>query len=144
MDAGPVKIKVSNDLAWLLPFIRELYHHSPDIVGKIKEIRSYKVSLEKEIQNLGSSRRIGKYYSIWLLSHWNCKGRYVKRYMGSILEVLAHELAHLVCWEHTGTHFIAQAYFIYVFGRVMEKLKIKNYVITRMGRYDKQRLSRIP
>lgn len=99
---------IAKDLSWLFPFIDEVDHLVP--LDKLTSIRGYKQQWNKQVASYGGTHSDGEVYNITLLTHVYSKTR--KRHepeaMGLIIDTLAHELAHLVFWEHGWEHFRLQ------------------------------------
>lgn len=126
-----MKPKFSKSLEWMVPFVYSVEHLVP--LHKLKAIRGYSVKNGKEEQAYGSIIRRSRYYTINLKTTIN-EVKNVKRkpkpeFVARSLEVLAHELSHLVVWEHTSEHFALQAIILYEFAKVLKSLQIEDTYI---------------
>lgn len=107
----PLSIRVSKDLAWILPFLEKTHQTLPRLQLPLR-INSFRPSLSRRLRTLGTS-----YYDegiINLASHFQIierrtgRNRVIKGLRKisrkKILETLAHELAHLHVVEHNYEH----------------------------------------
>lgn len=128
-----MKVKLSKNLDWLFPFLVSVEHLVP--LHKLKNIRSYSVKNGLEEQAYGSivRSRNNKSFSINLKTTINERKNKRKEpkpeFVARILETLAHELSHLVVWEHTSEHFALQAVILYEFAQVLKTMQIEDTYI---------------
>lgn len=120
-------IKYSKDLLWLKPFVECL-----DVLPlkKLQRIKGYRVAKNLDSQSYGSIvTKDGKKYSINIETYTYSKKdkQYRKKRIEEILLTLAHELAHLVHWEHTPQHFQLQSNIMWCFSLTLHELKIKDH-----------------
>lgn len=129
-------IRISSELEWLLPFVESA--HGIVNVKKLSRLTAYRVPFRKEPKVAGVCTRWsvdGRVtdWSISLLTHDRIKipssrrkpkYRYEPIDAGTILESLAHELAHLSGLEHDPGHTDRTARILDRFVGVMEKLGI--------------------
>ena len=107
----PLRIKVSRDLHWVLPYLEKTHQYLPRLQMPIA-IRSYKPSKSRRLRTLGSS-----YYDEGIINlatyeqTFIREGRRKKAIKGlrrmpryKILETLAHELAHFHVADHNYEH----------------------------------------
>jgi hypothetical protein len=124
-----VSIKYHKKILWFKPFVDSV----PDLVdlGRITHIRAFKVRPEFEEQTNGSAIKYRNKYSINILTHYYLKAqeRYQHRTLGTVLEDLAHELAHVGVWEHLPNHFKLQSEIQVRFAQVLEDLGIKDHSV---------------
>lgn len=127
MARTKINIRVSPDLAWLFPYIARLQKW--DMLKKLAKIRSYRVPLGRYERTYGSITRHRGKFCISLCTKVQSldKSCYLLSDKGTILETLAHELAHIIEWEHTPKHFELTARFCLLFSKVMKKTKIQDY-----------------
>lgn len=109
-DHESLRIKVTRELHWVLPYLEKTHQILPRLQMPLA-INSYRPSLKRRLRTLGSS-----YYDEGVINlvthqqiferrkgHRAIKGlRRLSRYR--ILETLAHELAHLHVAEHNFEH----------------------------------------
>jgi hypothetical protein len=107
----PLRISVTKDLQWVLPFLEKTHQILPRLQMPVK-INGYKPSLTRSLRTLGTS-----YYDegvINLVTHKQVFGKKHGRNKvitglrkiskSEILETLAHELAHFHVVEHNFEH----------------------------------------
>lgn len=102
---------------------------------KLKYVKAYKVPENKNENTFAVITRLDNKFSI-SIRLWKQtfkvkeKNRvfagYTTHYLASILETLAHELAHLKYWKHTYEHFELTARIMLEFSTVLRDLKIKD------------------
>jgi hypothetical protein len=123
------KIKYSKDLKWLEPFVNHVNMYIP--LEKIKTIKSYKVKEGLEEQAYGSTVKRGNKYSINILNYrWSrVDNQYHPETIAVLLDVLAHELAHVQqdkkdFGKHDYKHFKIQAWILASFADILKQLDI--------------------
>jgi hypothetical protein len=123
-------IKYSRDLIWLKPFVEALNISDILPLEKLKSIKGYRVTKGLDSQSYGSIITSNKRkYSINLETQIYSKKsqEYKDKSCEEILLTLAHELAHLVHWEHTPGHFRLEASILYYFSYTLQDLDINNH-----------------
>lgn len=129
---------VTANLQWLTPYLKAVAHIVP--LDRIKTIKGYRVPLHHIENQEGALTRYKhkKKVTIALLTQMH---KIKKAHIGElkiavrhvdmvkdpvfqerILCTLAHELAHLIHWEHNRRRFELETRIYRVFGRVMLKL----------------------
>ena len=110
----------SKNLIWLEPFVNAVKHKIP--LEKLKSIKGYRIPMSKEERSSGMCTALRGFYSITLLTHVQdrdtktSKKFYRTKTIEDLLATLAHELTHLVEWEHT-------AEFAKLYGYILEELE---------------------
>lgn len=126
------KIIISKDIAWIKPFVKAAEPLVP--INNINRILSYRVVPGKaecvdgnNIRHAGERKR-----TITVKSKnqaFDKDGRftgYSDVLIAHLLDTLAHELAHLVHWEHDHKHYKLTARINIKFAAVLKKYKIKD------------------
>jgi hypothetical protein len=121
-------IKYTTTSAWLAPYVDSVSHLIP--IERLSAIKGYKVLKNKEINQQGQIilDLTNKRFTITLRTEKYSKVDKVYRneYIANVLETLAHELAHMVHWEHTPAHWKLQATIQTEFGTVLDRLNIED------------------
>jgi len=115
---------------WANPFIKSV----KDIVDlhKLTKVSGYIVPFGKEAVNDGTLHKTGNSYTLQVRLNY-CQGsskhaHYQRMPFPSILDTLAHELAHIQEWEHTVEHMKLQYRIMQRFATVVKKkYDPKNY-----------------
>lgn len=127
-------IKLSKNLEWFRPYIDKVGHLVPiEGLEKIISIKPRKNQIKKHHAQLVEVKENGKvrrYISLnlysWRLASINPTERKILTFSKvDLLEYLAHELAHLVDWNHTPEHKTLEAKIKIVF---MKHLKSTGYI----------------
>jgi len=120
-------VKFTKNTEWLKPFIAASGSLVP--LDKLRRVRGFRVARGLEEQVEASCIRYRGRFSINLrmqnvpLS----KGeKYTNVRYEPLLIALAHELAHMVEWEHTYKHFHLMSKIMKKFGRVIDKIGIED------------------
>lgn len=116
-------------MQWLAPYLTVV----PKIVPlrKLKKVYGYKTAQGKRTQTLGMCHRFEKngHYAIGVNI-----GAYKKdQSIGTILQTLTHELAHMVHWEHTPEHAALEATIYKRFAKRAKALGVKDFSRPRRG-----------
>lgn len=123
-----MKTKFHKDVAWLEPYMMAIKDLVP--VERIKQVRGFRVSVDKEILTDASIIRAtnNKSFVINMRTHSNYMHTHIQKYefIAEILINFAHECSHLVYWDHTSDHFKLQAKIMTRFAKVMKKLKVED------------------
>jgi hypothetical protein len=116
-----MNIKFSKNALWLRPYLKQVKDIIP--LDKIVSIKGYRVRKGLEECLDGSTHKYrGKYFiniRLWNLNDGGTvhrRGRYEQ-----IVHVLAHELAHIIHFEHPPDHFRLTGRIMMRFARVMSK-----------------------
>ena len=123
VSAPPTLMKIQKNIAWIRPFLLSVKTLVP--LNKINRINGYSVPPGKSENAYASITRVSTRkcnINIKLTSNENQK----PIFLAALLENLAHEMAHLVVWEHTHKHFALQARILTRFSKVLKKAGIKN------------------
>lgn len=127
------KIKIAKSLRWLSPFILEASRILS--LRQIKTIKAYRVGIKRSTKSDGSIIGNGRNYVITIRTHSNelVNGKLAQCPIATdaILFTLAHELAHLKEWDHTGDHFRLLSKLLMSFSLVMFRRKTKDYYKAR-------------
>lgn len=102
-------MKISKDLRWIEPFLAQVHHLVP--LYKLESIRGYKQRWNRNVASFGGTHTAdGDVFNITLHTHVYNKrtNRHEPEAKGLVVDTLAHELAHLVHWEHSWEHFNLQ------------------------------------
>lgn len=118
--------KIQKNLEWLRLYLDSV----KDLISlkHLTSVKGFKVPLHKQENVHGSILRIGPWYNITLrttLNNYNTN-KQNNTYIATILETLAHELAHMQNWEHTPEHFLLQAKILSRFAIVLKKQNIND------------------
>jgi hypothetical protein len=121
---GENKIKYQKSVAWFKPFVESV----ADLVdlNRISSIRGFRVRKGYEEKTYGSAIKYKRKFSI-NIKMWNyikATDCYRRRTMAGVLEILAHELAHIHHWDHSPDHWRLQAQIQLRFTKVFEKFGI--------------------
>lgn len=122
------KTKFHKDLKFLKPFFLSASGLVP--IERVKSVRGFKVSVNKEVLTDASIIRFGnnKTFTINMRTHSNYVYSHKQKYefIAETLINFAHELAHVLYWDHTPEHFKLQAQIMIKFSGVLKKLKIED------------------
>lgn len=146
--ANRKRIAFSSNVRWLIPFVRAAKPLIP--YQKLKRVHGYHLSTRMGVASSGTITRntTGHFkISIPLNDYSIHRPRDSKRakiievvpnYTWEILSSLAHELAHMVHWEHTPAHMRLEARLMIRFANTCVKLKItdlwserRDYVLSK-------------
>lgn len=119
-------MKLSKDLFWVQPFLNEVGHLVP--LERLTGLTGYKQRPGRNIGSYGGTHTHDlQEYNITLLTHeWNVrKQKHVTAQDGMVLDTLAHELAHLVFWEHSWEHFALQVKILKCWVRIVKNMDMK-------------------
>lgn len=129
--------KFTKELEWLKPFYNEAKGLIPESKNIVR-IASYKVPLHKDIMTEASCLKYenNRTYNINLLS---CNHLHMSidkelkiayhqraRTVSDILVCFAHELAHVIEWEHTPRHWELEHKIALKFTKVLKKQNYKD------------------
>ncbi len=121
-------IKYNASSAWLAPYVNQVAHLVP--VDRLDMVKGYKVLKNKEINQQGQiiMDLATKRFVITLRTEKYSKEskKYKNEFISNVLEVLAHELAHMSHWEHTPAHWKLQATIQAEFGNVLNRQGVKD------------------
>lgn len=121
-------IKLSKNIEWLRPFVNSVAHMVP--LDKLKSIKGYRVQKNMEENQDGSLIKYGgKYFMTIRIQNVPKPPKdmhYKNIRYANLLDTLAHELAHLVHWEHTAEHFRLQAQILLQFSYLLDKVGIED------------------
>jgi len=118
-------MKYTKNVRWLQPFVESTASLVP--LKNLKSIRGYRVPKGKQERAYGSLTDDSGVYSMALRLQSVPKKKsdpYVDSTLSGVLECLAHELAHLVHWQHTVEHFELQARILLRFCSILTQEKI--------------------
>lgn len=120
--------KYNDTSIWLRPYINSVAHLIP--LDRLDMVKGYKVLKNKEINQHGQiimdlkTKRF--VITLRTMKYSKADRVYKNEYITTVLETCAHELAHMVHWEHTPAHWKLQATIQTEFGHVMEKLGVED------------------
>jgi len=119
-------IKYPKRFSWLKDFVES----TDDLVPlyKLKRINAYKVKVGKNSLVYGSLTKRDGVFNI-NLNMWDMNPstkRHCLARLSIVLETLAHELAHMIHWEHDYKHFKLTALILLRFSAIIKKMKIKD------------------
>ena len=134
-------IHIDPDLSWLSPYIGAAKNCGIP-VWRIRHIRGYWVPEDRQERQYASTIRRGNSKLTIMMLKWHQK--YRKRSNGKFevshwvyadykhlfehtLDAFAHELAHLVHWEHTADRFILEKRVALAFARLAKKRGYRGY-----------------
>lgn len=128
-----LKIKYSKNVAWLQPFVDGVGHLVP--VDKLTAVKGYQVGRGLKTHSWGSTiTDTGRKFRINLLLREWFDRQEVTLTIEMILLTLAHELAHLVHWEHCPEHFKLQAKILTSFSKHLLDVGIPDHSVRLHGR----------
>lgn len=119
-------MKISKDLEWLIPFVDEVSHLVP--LYRLQSIKGYKQQWNKGVASYGGTHTAdGESFVITLHTHAYVKSkkRHEPEAKGLIIDTLAHELAHLVHWEHSWEHFNLQVRILHAWVNIVREKDMK-------------------
>lgn len=119
-------MKLSKELTWIAPFLEEVLHLIP--LERLTDVRGYRQRRDRNIGSYGGTHTADMLtYNITLLTHeWNKKKKkHVLVQEGMVLDTLAHELAHIVYWEHSWEHFNLQVRILHAWINVVREKDMK-------------------
>lgn len=135
-------MRVSDNMLWSLPFI----HAAGELVPleKIKDVTGYSLRRPQTAwatPDFAVCVKHGKKYAVRIrLTGWedSQEKKPVQRplYTAVVLDSLAHELAHIVHWEHTPQHLALQSDLMKRFAIVAEREGVQD-TYDRLGRKRK-------
>ena len=122
-------IKFSKNTEWLAPFIAAASRYVP--IEKLRKVHGFRVAKGLEEQVDGSILKWHGKFSINLrMQNLKDGKKYQNVRYEALLVVLAHELAHMLEWEHTSEHFRLMSKIMLRFHRVIRKMSIKDTSLT--------------
>src|SRR5271157_1110437 len=99
-------MKYTKNVLWLEPFVESVEHLIP--MEKIKVIRGYRVAKGLDEQTYGSTvtNKYGptRHVISIRLEDLVTPRKHKNSRVATVLDTLAHELSHVVNWEHTPEH----------------------------------------
>lgn len=127
--------KYSRNTRWMKPYVEAVRDIVP--LSRLQEVIGFKVPLDKSEQCSATIiRYTGAWYKItlrlWDPKYKNLGGRkflktqHKRSDFASVLDSLAHELAHMIHWDHTPEHLILQSKILIRLARVAKKLGVKD------------------
>ena len=119
-------IKFSKNTEWLRPFIVASGKYVP--IEKLRKVHGFRVAKGLEEQVDGSILKWNGKFSINLRMQnlKEDKKKYQNVRYEALLVVLAHELAHMLEWEHTPEHFRLMTQIMRRFVRVLRNLPVED------------------
>lgn len=121
---GENKIKYQKSMEWFKPFLESV----ADLVdlGRISHLRGFRVKKGYEEKTYGSAIKYNRKFSIniKMWSYIKATDSYRRRTLAGVLEILAHELAHIHHWDHSPDHWKLQSQIQLRFTKVFEKFGI--------------------
>lgn len=127
------QVLFSKKILWLERFVRVAARRCN--LSNLTHVRSYRLPADKEEAVLGCTHRLRNRYSISLLHEHKPKQRkkYVRLAVWDILDVLAHELAHVAMWTdsndpgHNYEHLMLTSDLHRLFARELRKIGFSDY-----------------
>lgn len=133
------RIKIDEDFEWLWPFFLKAKKLVP--IWRVKRIKGYYVPIQGVERQSASITPVGKRFKIMLLSYFQRLTKSGKNtfkveawyshqtgsYYESTLNSLAHELSHIVHWEHTADRLILEKRIDLMFSRLAKKMGYEGY-----------------
>ena len=135
MDWKTLMARITRNIAWLHPFIKAASDLVP--LDRVRMFYGYKVPLNnRSLADASTTKHSDGTFTICLeyLGRVQVKSgkttfkyvSYSNQFLAEFLNSLAHEMAHLKCWEHTVKHYKLQLKIERRFVSVLKKLKVKN------------------
>lgn len=118
------RIAISPGLEWVREFLVQAAPLAP--LHKLRSVKGYKTKGKWQDYTQGLIWRKGRVREITIAEYVQTHRGHAPRPPGIILEVLAHELAHLVEWEHTPEHWILELKIMNRFARLCKRVGIKD------------------
>lgn len=115
-------IKYSKNALWLKPYVDSVSDLIP--LNKIYRIKGYQVRVGCEEKKQGMASQITKTKHVITIRMWDLtedRKKHRRRLYYHVLETVAHELSHLVYWEHTASHFRLTAQVLIRFSDIIEQ-----------------------
>ena len=136
------KIKIDEDLAWFAPYLTKAARLGLPIY-RIKEVVGYYVPETKQERQLAAIHDLGHgKYKITIVK-WRQQWKRTRKgssfevsgwvrcdqqhYFESTIESLAHEISHMLHWEHTADRWILEKKIALAFAKLAKKRGYKGY-----------------
>lgn len=140
------EIKYTKNVLWLKPFVESAKDLVP--LERLYGIKGYKVSKHLEETTYGSLTQYGREKRLHMAIRImeikkkpkTKRKEHKKGRCETILLTLAHELAHLVHWEHVPEHFELQGRLVVKFYSVLKKSGIKDFMTRHPDKYFKENI----
>ena len=132
-DFLPRRFKSHKKCLWLIPFVESVKDLIP--TKKLTGLKGYKVSPKKFAAQYGAC--LQDYDGTFIINmrlyrYDEVTKKHVTMYQGHLLETFAHELAHMVIWEHNAEHMRYTGKILQRFAKVLKKQKITDTYKHRM------------
>lgn len=129
------KTQYDKNTRWLKPYVESATGLAP--LHRLAYLKAYKVPLEKAERAAASTIKInqimfGINLTLWSHSFKKIKGRKMKKTnhrrldLAFILDSVAHELAHMVHWDHTPAHLELTARILVRLAKKAKELGVKD------------------
>lgn len=126
-------IKISTSLKWMRPYLEVISDLVP--LPRLQKIETMKTPLDRQSQadaiitktnNGWYYMRINTWSPVWanLGESKFKKIKYTKEPLANTLDSLAHELSHMVHWEHKPEHLMLQAQILVRFAKKAQVLGV--------------------
>jgi hypothetical protein len=130
-----MKTKFHKSVTWLAPFLKSVGNLVP--TDRIKWVKGYSVPRGKKPKADAYIHMFGNHKTFHINLELSSikKGKLISPYLYNFLDSFAHEIAHLIHWEHTAEHFKLKNQIQLKFVKVLKQLKIDDTYVTidRMG-----------
>lgn len=97
---------LSNSVCWLAPFLIEAAKEVP--LHNLLSITGYKTRSLRQDFTQGCTYKHGNRYTISVVTHIHSNKKHIARSIGSVLEVVAHELMHLTDMSHSPDRWLLE------------------------------------
>lgn len=118
-------MKVSKNMRWALPYIHATKRLVPH--KRIKEVQGYCLRPGVTASVFGQCIPVGRKYKVTICLSDNEASLTPKpTYFHMAIETLAHELAHVVEWDHSPKHLALTARILHRFAEVAEEQGVRD------------------
>jgi len=120
-------IKYTKNVVWLEDYVNSVSDLVP--IEQIKRVIGYKVKIglnECQDAAIQTANKRGDKFVISIKLYEQEILKHKPIHIAFVLDSLAHELAHLMYWEHDSHHFKLQARILFRFGMMLKKKNIND------------------
>jgi hypothetical protein len=117
--------KLSKNVRWLAPYLRAAKGLVP--THRLKAIGGFTARPANDQIHVGWTLTDDmKSFRMLLALGFRERGRLFRYRLNDVLQTFAHELAHMVHWDHSPKHWALEARIAARFARVAKRLKVKD------------------
>ena len=143
LNGNEHEVVIDDDLAWLVPYL-VLARKLGVPIWRVREIKGYYVASHKMEQQSAATLRdvdqpnkkavitILKKHQVWSIKNGKFEvSRYVEAdksyFFECTLDSLAHELSHIIFWNHTADRFVLEKKLLYSFSQLARRRGYHGY-----------------